>query len=72
MKENRISAGINIDEDTKEVSLPLVQKLNNIPYILFRGGRKVTSKKGDKFAHAQSCYYDKPLVDECGNYLIKL
>lgn len=41
-----------LNETTREVSLPLVRALGNIPYILFRGGRKVTSKKGDEFAHS--------------------
>ena len=27
---------------------------------------------GDKFAHAQSQYFDKPLIDENGNYRYKL
>jgi hypothetical protein len=42
-----------LDEDGN-ISLTLVREKGNIPYILFRGGRKVTSKKGDKYAHENS------------------
>ena len=37
----------------------------------FDGWVKIDEGFGDRFAHAQSHYFDKPLVDENGNYLIK-
>ena len=39
-----------LDEDGN-ISLTLVRQKGNIPYILFRGGRKVTDKKGETYAH---------------------
>ena len=33
---------------------------------------KIDEGYGDRYAHAQSQYFDKPLVDEEGNYSIKL
>lgn len=32
------------------------------------GWIKIDEGNGDKFAHAQSQYFDKPLVDDNGNY----
>ena len=32
------------------------------------GWIKIDEGDGDKYAHAQSQYFDKPLVDELGNY----
>lgn len=37
----------------------------------FTGWQKIDEGYGDKFAHAQSQYFDKPLLDENGNYEIK-
>ena len=36
------------------------------------GWKKIDEGFGDKFAHAQNHYFDKPLKDENGNYQIKL
>lgn len=35
------------------------------------GWTKIDEGNGDKYAHAQSQYFDKPLVDELGNYNYK-
>ena len=35
------------------------------------GWIKIDEGFGDRFAHAQTQYFDKPLVDVEGNYLIK-
>lgn len=35
------------------------------------GWIKIDEGNGDKFAHAQSQYFDKPLVDDNGNYNYK-
>ena len=36
----------------------------------FEGWIKIDEGCGDKYAHAQSQYFDLPLIDEMGNYLI--
>ena len=38
----------------------------------FTDWEKIDEGYGDKFAHAQNLYFDKPLIDEQGNYIIKL
>lgn len=38
----------------------------------FGGWKKIDEGYGDKFAHAQTQYFDKPLKDSNGNYQIKL
>ena len=38
----------------------------------FDGWTKIDEGYGDKYAHAQSQYFDSPLIDENGNYLIKI
>lgn len=35
------------------------------------GWIKIDEGEGDRFVHAQSSYFDSPLVDEFGNYLLK-
>lgn len=35
------------------------------------GWIKIDEGDGDRYAHAQSQYFDKPLVDEFGNYNYK-
>lgn len=35
------------------------------------GWIKIDEGFGDRFAHAQTLYFDKPLSDELGNYTIK-
>lgn len=37
----------------------------------FTGWIKIDEGDGDKYAHAQSQYFGKPLVDEFGNYNYK-
>ncbi len=37
----------------------------------FTGWIKIDEGDGDKYAHAQSQYFDKPLVSENGNYNYK-
>ena len=37
----------------------------------FTGWIKIDEGYGDKYAHAQSHYFDKPLVDENGKYNYK-
>lgn len=56
-------------------------KINDYGYIIevgsdifikdFAGWIKIDEGRGDKYAHAQSLYFDKPLVDEFGNYNYK-
>lgn len=36
------------------------------------GWLKIDEGEGDRFAHAQSQYYDMPLIDEFGHYKYKL
>lgn len=36
------------------------------------GWTKIDEGVGDKYSHAQSLYYETPLMDNDGNYLIKL
>lgn len=38
----------------------------------FDGWKKIDEGDGDKFVHAQACYFDKPLVDDLGNFQVKL
>ena len=38
----------------------------------FDGWAKIDEGYGDKFAHAQSNYFETPLIDENGNYVIKV
>ena len=37
----------------------------------FTGWTKIDEGYGDKYAHAQSQYFDNPIVDEFGNYNYK-
>lgn len=37
----------------------------------FTGWQKIDEGYGDKFAHAQSNYFEMPLIDEQGKYQIK-
>lgn len=37
----------------------------------FEGWKKIDEGYGDKFAHAQTNYFNKPIIDNDGNYLIK-
>lgn len=38
----------------------------------FDGWQKIDEGDGDRFVHAQACYFDTPLVDDLGNFQIKL
>ncbi len=38
----------------------------------FEGWTQIDVGYGDKYAHAQSQYFDKPLIDENGKYTIRL
>ena len=38
----------------------------------FEGWTQIDVGYGDKYAHAQSQYFDKPLIDENGKYAIRL
>ena len=38
----------------------------------FTGWQKIDEGYGDKYAHAQSQYFEKPLVNEVNKYQIKL
>lgn len=37
----------------------------------FTGWQKIDEGQGDKFAHAQSNYFDLPIIDNQGKYQIK-
>lgn len=37
----------------------------------FAGWQKIDEGFGDKYAHAQSQYFEKPLINENGEYIIK-
>ena len=38
----------------------------------FEGWQKIDEGYGDKFAHAQSQYFEKPLIDEEGKFFMKM
>jgi len=37
----------------------------------YNGWQKIDEGYGDRYSHCQSNYFDRPLVDEFGNYQIK-
>lgn len=70
-----------IIETLKEQPIGVYVKVNEEGYVThvnsdlfikdFTGWQKIDEGYGDKFAHAQSNYFEKPLIDEEGNYQIK-
>ena len=56
-------------------------KLNNEGYIIdvnsdifiddFNGWIKIDEGEGEKYTHAQTCYFDEPIVDEYGRFKFK-
>ena len=50
-----------------------IYEINSELFIVdFDGWIKIDEGFGDKYAHAQSQYYDKPLVDDEGNFNYRL
>ena len=78
--ENKIE-DIQIGEEFEEKPIAVYVKVNEEGYVTdvnsdifiqdFTGWQKIDEGSGDKYAHAQSQYFDSPLTDEFGNYLLK-
>ena len=79
MEENNINN--NVSGCNKKKSIGVYVKINNDGCVTeinsdifiqdFAGWQKIDEGFGDKYAHAQSNYFEKPIIDENGNYLIK-
>lgn len=83
MENQKIDVIIECDEEIESQSPPIgvYAKVNENGFITdvnsdifitnFTGWQKIDEGYGDKFAHAKSQYFEKPLIDEDGNYVIK-
>ena len=66
-KEEPISVYVKTNEEG------YVTDVNSDVFIKdFEGWQKIAEGYGDKFAHAQSQYFDKPLVSDDGKFNFKL
>jgi hypothetical protein len=66
-KDNLIGVFIKTNNDG------FVTEINSDIFIKdFSDWQKIDEGYGDKYAHAQNLYFEKPLIDEQGNYQIKL
>ena len=69
------------DEIIEEKPISVYVKTNSEGFIIeinsdifiqdLSGWQKIDEGYGDKYAHAQNLYFEKPLIDENGNYQIK-
>ena len=64
--EEPISVFIKVNEKNEIVDVASSVFLKNT-----EGWIEIDSGYGDKFAHAQNSYFDKPIIDDLGNYQIK-
>lgn len=65
-EEPKISVYVKLNEEG------FVTDVNSDIFISnFEGWQKIDEGYGDKYAHAQSQYFEKPLIDENGNYVIR-
>lgn len=82
MEENEIEEIQIDDEILKEKSIAVYVKVNEEGYVTdvnsdifikdFTGWQKIDEGYGDKYAHAQSQYFDKQLIDKDGKYYLKI
>ena len=63
MEENLIDVYIKIDESNSIIDVNSNIFINDLTNWI-----KIDSGTGDKYAHAQNYYFDKPLVTETGIY----
>lgn len=83
MENQEIDVDIECDEEIESQSPPIgvyvkvnedgfITEVNSDIFIAdFTGWQKIDEGYGDKFAHAQSQYFEDPLIDENGQYQIK-
>lgn len=81
-ENNSSQLEINENESSQEKPISVYVKVNEQGFVAdvgseifisnFDGWVKIDEGFGDKYAHAQSQYFDSPLIDENGNYLIKI
>lgn len=80
--ENEMPASTGIGVETKPRAVGVYVKVNEEGFVTdvrsdlfidnFDGWIKIDEGDGDRFVHAQACYFDTPLVDNLGNFQVKL
>lgn len=81
--ENATLASMNLSaEETKPRAVGVYVKVDKDGFVTdvrgdlfidnFDGWEKIDEGAGDRYVHAQACYFDTPLVDDLGNFQVKL
>lgn len=63
MEENKITVYVKVNENNEIIDVNSEIFINDLS-----GWIKVDEGNGDRFSHAQSQYFDKPLQNEDGSY----